>query len=154
MHQQSQSILFTLPAELRQEIYKKCLTALRPITNPATTLLVSATVKDIPPLGVSLLRTCRRIYNEVDTSTLYIANTFRFTRPVICSWFLNHISHVHRTCVRGITCDLREVDIDGSGSTAGPRGGTRGGEWAHYLRCRPGVHGCSRGCITSRRCSS
>ena len=103
--------------------------------------------KDIPPLDVPLLRTCRRIYDEVDTSTLYAANTFRFTRPVICSWFFNHISLENRTCVRGITCDLREVDIVGNGNPAGPNGDVLGSEWQHYLGCHPRVHGCSRECI-------
>ncbi|TKA73471.1 hypothetical protein B0A55_05955 [Friedmanniomyces simplex] len=147
MHDQNQSILFTLPAELREDIYRRCLTAQRPITNPATTLLVAAIDKDIPTLGVPLLRTCRRIYDEMDTSILYAANTFRFTRPMICSWFLNHISTAHRVRVRGITCDLREIDYHGCGIPAGPSGITLGSEWQHYLRCHPRAHDDSRECI-------
>ncbi|KAK4893365.1 hypothetical protein LTR27_008261 [Elasticomyces elasticus] len=70
MLEQDQSILFTLPAEVREEIYAYSLIADRPITNPATTLLVGQDDKDIPPLGVALLRSCRRVYDEIDSRTL------------------------------------------------------------------------------------
>ncbi|KAK5736413.1 hypothetical protein LTR17_007409 [Elasticomyces elasticus] len=137
---QSQSILFALPAELREEIYTYSLIADRPITNPATTLLVVQDDKDIPPLGVALLRSCRRVYDEIDSRTLYESNTFRFTKPVISTRFFDHLSDAQRALIRGISCDLRTIDYNARGVVAGHGGISVGNDWIHYLGCTPRRH--------------
>ncbi|KAK4950194.1 hypothetical protein LTR10_011173 [Elasticomyces elasticus] len=134
---QDQSILFTLPPELREDIYAYSLIADRPITNPGTTLLlVGQDDKDIPPLGIALLRSCRRVYDEIDSRTLYESNTFRFTRPMISTSFFNHLTNVQRALIRGISCDFRAVD-----------GIKIGEEWLYYLSCTPRRHDPERGWI-------
>ncbi|KAK5717306.1 hypothetical protein LTR15_009199 [Elasticomyces elasticus] len=137
MLEQDQSILFTLPAEIREEIYAYSLIADRPITDPATTLLlVGQDDKDIPPLGIALLRSCRRVYDEIDSRILYESNTFRFTRPMISTSFFNHLTNVQRALIRGISCDFRAVD-----------GIKIGEEWLYYLSCTPRRHDPERGWI-------
>ncbi|KAK5733612.1 hypothetical protein LTR17_009602 [Elasticomyces elasticus] len=143
---QDQSIFFTLPAEIREEIYAYSLIAERPITNPAPTLPVGQNDKDIPPLGTALLRSCRRVYNEIDPRALYESNTYRFTKPMISTEFFNHLSEAQRALIRGISCDLRTIDYDGRGVVAGPGGISVGNDWFHYLGCTPRRHSLEGGC--------
>lgn len=142
MYSQAQSPLFALPAELREKTYKLSLTADRPITDPASNLLVSEDSQDIPPTGITLLRTCRRIHDELDLAPFYASNTFRFTRPVIASWFFSHTHPRYHHLIHQVDMDLSVIDRTGNSNTGFDAGDGRRvtPEWAHYLSCGPERH--------------
>lgn len=101
--------LFRLPAELRSQIYCLCLTAGTPIIDLAIgSSTNNSKYKHIPPLGRSLLRTCRRIHAEVDIRPLYSSNEFSFTHPYVTKCFLSHLPAQFKPLVTDITLDLRE----------------------------------------------
>ena len=136
MEQQSQSPLFRLPIELREQIYQLALTAERPFTDPRIGPLIRSPYTDRPPLGVAILRTCQRVYAEVDISFLYLHNTLRFTSPKLISAFLDRLPPKHRHLLSGITCDLRTLNP----SDALVGGAEPLAEWTHYLHCTRDRH--------------
>ncbi|KAK4555414.1 hypothetical protein LTR86_007711 [Recurvomyces mirabilis] len=149
MRDQSQSPLFSLPAELREQIYHFSLIADRPILNAATTLLVPADEKDIPPLGLGLRRTCRRIHAECSIDAVYSGNDFSFTRPMLASWFFGHLTPAQHKSIRTLIVDLSDLEHGGGegGVAAGANGLTVGGRWLHYLGCTPTMHDSTRDCM-------
>ncbi|KAK3670709.1 hypothetical protein LTR78_009401 [Recurvomyces mirabilis] len=149
MHDQSQSPFFLLPAELREQIYHFSLVVDRPILNAATTLLVPADERDIPPLGLALRRTCRRIYAELHIDVVFSGNDFSFTRPMLASWFLGHLTPAQHQSIRTLIVDLSDLEHGGGegGVAAGANGLTVGGRWLHYLGCTPTMHDSTRDCM-------
>jgi hypothetical protein len=91
---QDQCLLFTLPGELRNQIYSVAITASETIIDPslppthtafAQVMRYRTEQHYVPPLSTQLLRTCKRIRNEVSLIPLYSNNIFRFS-----TWFSAH----------------------------------------------------------------
>jgi hypothetical protein len=144
MLDQHRSLLFRLPIELREAIYEQSLIADAPVTNPTTTLLVSPDDRLIPPLGLALARSCRRVHDEMKLEPLYVANDFKFTRPMIASWFFNHVPLRYKSLIYKITIDLG--DISPRALSQSQDGGVKY-EWMHYLGCTPVEHDTRLKCI-------
>ena len=112
MHPQTQCPLFHLPSEIRSDIFHHCLISTKgPILDP-TTLASDPAIRvpadrHIPPLGLSLLRTCRKIYSEVDIRPLYTHNDFSFTEADTCADFLDSLPSHQRNPITAVTFDLR-----------------------------------------------
>lgn len=133
MHIQAQSLLFRLPAEVRSLIYTYALSSCKPIVDPVigySTRLQH--YKSLPELGTALLRTCKFIHKEMDVRSLYTSNEFVFTRPSICSDFLNSLSLQLCALVTTVTLDLRN---NVRGKVLRPESVE---EWMHYLVCDRG----------------
>jgi hypothetical protein len=76
-----------------------------------------------PALGVSLLRTCRRVYYEADRRPLYAQNIFRFTSVDRVRCFFSSLG-AYSTSVQDVEIDARRVHAND------PRIAR---EWCHYL---------------------
>jgi hypothetical protein len=103
-----------LPGELRNAIYTLAMTSTTPLTdpsNPPSTNGLSIPTRHhyIPKLGVSLQRTCKRIYNELPTYTLYASNRFRFTSSTSAHRFLDTLSKEQAAHIQDVEVDLRDV---------------------------------------------
>lgn len=118
MHDQTQSPLFLLPGELRNEIYKHCLTSSRLITDPCVPgrsgYRICSRRHDIPPLGVAILRTCQRAFYEAPVHLLYTSNVFRFTTSTHAHWFFIRLGAELGALIKNVQIDLyseREVTV-------------------------------------------
>jgi hypothetical protein len=118
------SPLLRLPGELRNKIYAFALTTPDPITDPSTPHILASKHNSIPPLGVSLLRTCRLVYTEASLRPLYAANRFRFTTVTYTHHFLTALSPALRDQIHDLEIDVRDIHAQN------PR---IDGEWTQYL---------------------
>ena len=116
-HDQQQSPLFRLPAELRDKIYTLALTSHVAINDPVRHSALWQHYHYL--LGTSLIQTCKRIYAELDNHSLYRENTFRFTRPHVATNFLATLGDEQRKLVRHCVFDLHTFVL---------------GEWLHFLQ--------------------
>lgn len=122
--------LFALPAELRSQIYFYSLISPTPIIDATVGPSIQPQNQKIPPLGTTILRTCRRIYSEADVGLLYQENEFSFTRPGIAAAFLDGIPLQRRHLLTTLTLDLRQ-----NVGRAGSPNEWQVNEWGHYLCC-------------------
>jgi hypothetical protein len=120
---QLQSPLVRLPTEIKHMIFGYCFIAKDPIVDP---ILGHGPSKKnvIPPLGVSVLQTCRRVYHETDRRPLFTQNMFRFTTENRMRGFLESVGEEHRACVQDIEMDAQRLNGDDLNITQG---------WLKYL---------------------
>jgi len=130
LNPQTHSPLLCLPGELRNKIYAFALTSLDPITDPSTSSVIPSRHNSLPTLGVPLLRTCRRIYNEADARLLYACNRFRFTSVTYTHHFLSSLPPADSTQIQDLEIDVRDVHEQHPGISR---------EWAQYLSWSTGV---------------
>jgi hypothetical protein len=121
-HFQLQSPLVGLPAEIKHQIFRLCLTADHVVADP--TINSHRQITAVPSLGVALLQTCRRLYHEVDRRPLFSQNTFRFTTVDKAQSFFKALDHLYRQSVHDVEVDIRKIDSDRSGVAR---------EWLQYL---------------------
>ncbi|KAF1838504.1 hypothetical protein BDW02DRAFT_388935 [Decorospora gaudefroyi] len=120
---QLQSALLLLPAEIKHLIFDLCLITEVPILDPGC----AGGRGDEPPRstwGVTLLRTCRRAYREVDRRALFAHNIFRFTSPDRMRTFLHSLQVKDRTHIKDIEIDVRGLHSDHPHLAQ---------DWLHYL---------------------
>jgi len=136
---QTHSPLFRLPGELRNEIYDLALTPSTSIVNPSWNTKIESQHRQIPSLGVALLRSCRAIYLEANGSVLLKKGDFVFTRVAHIQAFFSRLSLAQASHVRRITIDFRDT---ASGDTAlqTEQQATMAKEWMHYFCCTRGAH--------------
>lgn len=110
---QLQSSLAQLPAEIKHIICALCLETNQPILDPSARLSVKEeNGKADAKLGVGLLRTCRRLYHEVDRRLLFAQNVFRFTTVDRMHTFLDSLDASHRNYIQDLEIDLRKLHAD------------------------------------------
>ncbi|TID17574.1 putative WD repeat-containing protein [Venturia nashicola] len=110
MDPQLQSPLFSrLPGELREQIWKYALTSSGAIVDPTISPYPRTHFQPVPKLGVSLLRTCKRINTETSSAFLYSQNRFRFTNAHTMHHFLS-INRNNPTPIVDVEIDMREVN--------------------------------------------
>lgn len=110
MDSQLQSPLFNrLPGELRDQIWKYALTSTGAIVDPTISPYRRTHLQPIPRLGVSLLRTCKRINAEISGALLYSRNRFRFTTAHTMHHFLS-ANRNNTTPIIDVEIDMREVN--------------------------------------------
>jgi len=113
----------SLPVEIKHIIQRFCLATEYPIVDPVAG---GSNFEGKPPLtlGVALLRTCRRVYAEVDQRPLFAQNVFRFTTANKAKAFLYSIDSYHAASIRTLEIDVRELQSDRP---------DRARDWLHYL---------------------
>jgi hypothetical protein len=117
---QTQSPFFSLlPGELRNQIYALAMTADKPIIDPSLPPTSTAFAQAmyyrtehhrVPNLSTELLRTCKRMYNEIPITTLYGCNTFRFTTWFGAHRFLTALGKENSALIEDVEIDLRGVN--------------------------------------------
>jgi hypothetical protein len=105
---QPQSTLVNLPAEIKHQIFKACLTFDDVISDP--TVSGGTQRRAVQSLNVAILQTCRRLYHEIDRRPLFSQNTFRFTGVGTARLFLKTLDDRYRESVHDIEIDIRKVD--------------------------------------------
>jgi hypothetical protein len=135
---QFQSPFFSLlPGEIRNQIYGLAMKADKPIIDPSLPPTYTAFAQAmyyrtahhrVPNLSTELLRTCKRMYNEIPISTLYGSNVFRFTTWFSAHRFLTALGKDNASLVEDVEIDLRGVN-DASPATER--------EWVQYLSWTP-----------------
>ncbi|KAE9974707.1 hypothetical protein BLS_002952 [Venturia inaequalis] len=109
MDSQLQSPFFgRLPGEIRDQIWKYALTSSDAIVAPTISSYPRTHFQPIPKLGVSLLRTCKRINAEISGAFLYSQNRFRFTNLHTMHHFLS-LNRNNATPITDVEIDLKEV---------------------------------------------
>lgn len=136
---QTQSPLFALPEELRNWIYDLVLTPSSSITNPSFDTTVKPKYQDGPRVGVAILRTCRAIYLEANSSALLRNGDFIFTRMTHIQAFFSQLSLAQASLIKNITIDLRET-APGCATLRTEQSAIIANEWLHYLNCLQGAH--------------
>lgn len=110
MDSQLQSPFFgRLPGELRGQIWAYALTSSDAIVDPTISPYPRTHFQPIPDLGVSLLRTCKRIHAEVSGASLYSQNRFRFTNAHTMHHFLSK-NRDNPAPIMDVEIDMREVN--------------------------------------------
>jgi len=105
---QPQSTLVNLPAEIKHQIFKACLTSDDVISDP--TVCGATQRRPARSLNVAISQTCRRLYHEIDRRPLFSQNTFRFTSVETARSFLKTLDNAYRESVYDIEIDVRKVD--------------------------------------------
>jgi len=130
MHDQSQSQLFLIPGELRNKIYRLCLTSSVPVVDACIPARFSPTIRsrshNLPPLGVALIRSCKRAFSEVPAKLLYTSNFFRFTTSTHAHRFLSSLPPKQAALIATV-----ELDISCQSDIIVAR------EWCQYLSWEP-----------------
>ena len=135
---QPNSLLISLPGELRNDIFTLALCANTPVLNPSYKSSTRPSHHSIPPLGAALSQTCRAIYSTLSTAPLYKENTFVFTRVAHIHAFYHHLSRDQMRRIRRITIDLREAasaSQPASPNTTTEEAQVVADEWIHYFAC-------------------
>ncbi|KAF2651235.1 hypothetical protein K491DRAFT_607360 [Lophiostoma macrostomum CBS 122681] len=120
---QDQSPLLRLPNEIKHMIFRYCFATEETIVDAIVGSSRPEGEKALT-LGVSLLRTCRRVYHEADRRPLYAQNIFRFTSVDRVRCFFNSLDGTYSTSVHDIEIDARRVHSKHPGIAR---------EWLHYL---------------------
>lgn len=122
---QTLSPLLSLPAELRNRIYRFVLVAENTVFDPSH---VKSDVAHgpTPSINTALIRTCRQTYAEADLITLFSRNKFGFTSPHIARDFFGRLPKVQRRLVSDVEFDIKHVD-DRIPDVAA--------DWMRYLQC-------------------
>lgn len=116
-HSQTQSPLLRLPAELRNMIYYYCLVSTEPITDAAfssrnaSLSLSPSPYRSTPPLGTSIMSTCRKCFDEADIRPLFEQNTFCFTNAARMQSFLTGIGK-YANLINDIAINVRAVTLN------------------------------------------
>ncbi|QDS67725.1 hypothetical protein FKW77_005827 [Venturia effusa] len=109
MDPQLQSPFFSrLPGELRDQIWTYALTSSDAIVDPTIPPYPRTNFQPKPSLGVSLLRTCKRIHAEISVAPLYSRNRFRFTNAHTMHHFLS-ANRDNPAPIVDVEIDMREV---------------------------------------------
>lgn len=136
---QTQSPLFRLLGELRNEIFDLALTPSTSIVDPSWKTTIESEHHQIPSTGVALLRSCRAAYLEANNLVLLKEGNFAFTRVAFIQSFFSRLSLAQASHVRHITIDLREA-ASGNTTLQSEQSTTIANEWMHYFCCTRGVH--------------
>jgi hypothetical protein len=118
----------SLPVEIKHIIFSLCFAGDYPIVDPVACCSNFET-KDPLTLGVTLLRTCRRIYVEVDRRPLFAQNVFCFTTACKAKVFLDSLESHHAASIRTLEIDVRKLQSDRPDIAP---------DWVHYLGSEPG----------------
>lgn len=131
---QLQSPLFTLPVEIRLEIYAYALESPGLVLDPRRALPGGCHIEH-PSLGQALPATCQKISREIDIRILYTKNAFAFTRPDLAHRFYNGLPPAYKSLLPTLTVDFRAcvyaADPDPDVGLAL--------QWFEYLSC-PWIH--------------
>jgi len=141
MLEQNQSLFFTLPGEIRNAIYDLIFITSNnePITDvhfASTSSAVASPHQTVPPLGLSVFATCKRVLDEAPSQKAYTGNTFRFTSVSRLRGFSLAVPKHVRHLVEDVEIDVREL------SRAHPQ---RSREWTEHLFYATNAHSPSIG---------
>jgi len=124
LNPQRSSPLLNLPTEILHMITTSCFTTDEIIEDPIANYSRDAKPA-VAPLGLALLQTCQRIYNESDRRPLFSQNVFRFTTVDNARAFFKVLNHQH---IHDIEIDVRRLHSDHPSLAR---------EWLQYLAWKP-----------------
>lgn len=112
---QSQSALLSLPGEIKNKIYRFCLTGNGGAFIDVVPGDPRPTDGAAPVVGMNVLRTCRKAYHECDRRPLFTDNRYTFTTAGCCQRFFDSLGDAYSPYVRDVeisTCRIRYKDPD------------------------------------------